>query len=708
MTTPFQTLKPFFEPRAVAVIGASRKPGTLGYMFLKTLQAFHFQGTIYVVHPGGDPILNLPTVPSVTELPHTPDLAIIMVRKERVAQVLTQCGEKGIPAVIIITAGFRETGDEGRRQEEQLVAIARQYGIRLMGPNCMGLFNTDPTIQLNASFSPVPPLTGNVSFISQSGALAVAVLETARQAGMGLAKMASVGNKADLTDLDFLAYLGADSHTRTIMIYQESLENPRQFLQLARQISPKKPIVVLKGGKSEGASRAAASHTGALATPAAVVEGLYQQAGIMSAQNVEDFIYSSLALSRWKRLPGRRIAVVTNAGGPGILTVDALEAEGLPVPPFSTQLQQQLAQVLPAEAAIGNPVDMIASATEQTYQTVTEILLRSQEVDGILIVIVRPPVNTTARDIAMALTSIVQSTEIPVGVVLLQAWNSPEAGIAEFAAAGIPVFPSPEIAARTLKQVVAFARRRSILIGSTKTQYPQLPEQFRSRFSPEVKNCQGFLSPDLALQLIETAGIPTAPWRVASSLEEAQHLLDVLHPPVVLKLISKTIIHKSDVGGVRLNIVTPQQVATAWQELSQIAGGQFKVLVQRQVFGKRELIIGANRDAIFGPTIMLGIGGIFVELFKQVAFRLLPLSHAEAEQFLEDFPGKQLLGNLRGMKAVDRKGLIQNLLSVSAIMEHFPQIQSLDINPLIISDDGQTIQAVDVRIACGEPFLEKQ
>ncbi len=710
MTTPSHFLKPFFEPKSVAVIGASRKPGSLGYMFLKTLLDFHFQGTIYPVHPSGDPILGIPTYPSLNELPTTPDLAVIMVRRDLVAEVLTACGEQGVLSVIIITAGFREVGEEGRRLEEQLVSIARQYGIRFLGPNCMGLFNTDPAVQLNASFSPIQPLTGSISFISQSGALAVAVLETARRAYMGFAKMVSVGNKADLTDLDFLDYLRTDPQTQVIMMYQEGVESPRQFFQLARQITPTKPIVVLKGGKSESASRAASSHTGALATPTALVEGLYQQAGIISATGYDDFIFTAMALSRWKHLNGKRIGVVTNAGGPGILTVDALEQAGLEIPPFSSDLQNRLAALLPPEAAVGNPVDMIASATEVTYREVVAHLQQSPEVDAILVVIVRPPVQTTVQDIARELGTIAAQSPKPLGVVVLADWQAETSGLPEFQAAGIPVFPSPEVAAQTFRQVSWYFSIRSHLQSSVPTvaSTETASTPWRDQLLPLVPPQNGWLPADVAFRFLETAGIPVPAWGVASSLEEARQLLPTMPRPVVMKILSPQVVHKSDSGGVVLNIHTPEQVAQTWHQFTQLSRADFQVLLQEQVSGKRELIIGAHRDPAFGPTLMVGLGGIFVEVLQQVTFRLLPLSRGEAHQLLQDLPGKPLLGAVRGMRAVDEEALVNILLAVSRLMVTFPEITSLDINPLILSDDGQHLMAVDVRMEWQSPSTEGQ
>ncbi len=704
MTTPYLSLKAFFEPRSIAIIGASRKPGSLGHMFLKAVLDYSFTGKIYPVHPSGEVILGVPSFPSVAELPEVPDLAVIMVRRDLVRDALIQCGEKGIRHVIIITAGFREVGEDGKKMEAELVRIAREYGIRFMGPNCMGLFNTHPQYRLNASFSPTQPLPGAISFVSQSGALAVAVLETANRAHMGFAKMVSVGNKADLTELDFLEYLGQDPESRVIMLYQEGLDDPRRFLTLARHITPEKPVVVLKGGRSESASRAAASHTGALATPTAIVQGMYRQAGIIEATGYEDFVFTAQAMAYWPPFSGKRIAVITNAGGPGILAVDALARAGLHIPAFSPQLQNRLRQLLPPEAAVGNPVDMIASATETTYAAVVEAVLQSGEADALLIVIVRPPVNTTGRKIADALKPLFQRNPLPAGIVLLQEWDA-DAGISVFHDGNLPVFPSPEVAAQAFQQAAEYyAWRKTVEVQteSPSRPSPSLPVS-NETLVRDADPRSGVVAPERVLDLFQHAGLPLAPYQIVTQLADAQAFQAEGHTPVVLKLLAREISHKSDVGGVQLNIDTPQKLQAAWEHLARIhqehrISSPLKVLIQQQVTGQREMILGLQREPGFGPVMMIGWGGILVEVLRQVVFRVWPFTTAEAMRMVEELPAAELLQGVRGMGSVAMDKLANLILRMGEMGAAYPSVASLEVNPLIISDDGQHLWIVDARM----------
>jgi len=704
MTTPSPSLELFFEPRSIAIIGASRKPGSLGNMFLKAVLDFGFTGNIYPVHPSGEAILGVPSFPSIAELPEVPDLAVIMVRRDLVQDALKQCGEKGIRQVIIITAGFREVGEAGKKLEDELVRTARQYGIRFIGPNCMGLFNTHPQYRLNASFSPTQPLPGAISFVSQSGALAVAVLETANRARMGFAKMVSVGNKADLTELDFLDYLGKDPHSGVIMLYQEGLDTPRRFLTLVRHITPEKPVVVLKGGRSESASRAAASHTGALATPTAIVQGMYRQAGIIEATGYEDFVFTAQAMAYWPPFSGKRIAVVTNAGGPGILTVDALARVGLHIPTFSPQLQNQLRQLLPAEAAMGNPVDMIASATETTYAAVVETIMQSGEADALLIVIVRPPVNTTGQRIARALNPLLQDNPLPVGVVLLQDWDE-AGGISEFHQGNMPVFPSPDVAAQAFRHAADYFSWKKQAVSSPQTGMPALPSLPvpNDTLLSEADSRSGVVPPERVLEIFQQVGFPLTPYQIVTQLAEAQAFLAAGHTPVVLKLLAREMPHKSDVGGVQLYIDTPQKLQAAWEHLARIhrehrISSPLKVLIQQQVTGQREMILGLHREPGFGPVMMIGWGGILVEVLRQVAFRVWPFSADEALRMVEELPAVELLHGIRGMGRVAMKKLADIILRMGQLGAAYSSVESLEVNPLIISDDGQQLWIVDARM----------
>ncbi|NOX38846.1 MAG: CoA-binding protein [Calditrichaeota bacterium] len=692
----------FFQPRSLVIFGVSRKPGSLGHMFLRAVMDFGYQGAIYLIHPTADQIEGIACHRSLDTLPETPDLAVIMVRKEQVAEILESCGKKGIHLAVIITAGFRETGEAGRRREMELLEIAYKYGIRFIGPNCMGFFNTHPEIRLNASFSPTQPIPGNVAFLSQSGALAVAIMELAISLRLGFSKFVSLGNKADLTETDFLPYLLEDADSRVVMLYQEGLDRPDRFREGLYRLCRRKPVLVLKSGRSQSAARAAVSHTGALAGSTRAVDALFRQCGAISLERVQEFVETALAFSLAPLPRGPRVGVVTNAGGPGILTVDALERVGLQVRPFQESTRQRLRQLLPEEAAVENPVDMIASATQETYRETLKIVLEDESVDAVVVVIVRPPVSTTPEQIAREFQQLIgKDHEKPVMIVLM-AHRDEHSGVEIFHSLNMPVFSHPDGAAWALASMWEYARWKSlpeeemVTLSVDRDQAQHILEQ--AELSP-----RGFLAEQQAWKLLELYGFPVPRFAIVRDLEEVLDIFRTWHCPLVLKLLSPQIVHKSDVGAVRVNLQTESDIRQAWDQLQELqeklaASTSAVCLVQEWISGSRELIAGVQKDAQLGHMIMVGLGGVLVETLEEVAFRLAPLTPRDAREMIRETRLRTWLKRTRHLEAMEESRLVDILLRLSQLVVDFPGITSLDLNPIILSDDGRRLTVVDVRM----------
>lgn len=696
-------LSAFFEPRSIAIIGASRKVGSLGYNFFHNLIQYGYSGKLYPVNPRAEEIDGVPCYPSVNALPEAPDVAVILVPREVAIPTAEACGKKGIKHLILITAGFREVGEEGARLEGELLRILRKYGMRLIGPNCMGIINTDPQVHMNASFSPTEPYPGNVAFISQSGALGVAVLEMARAMRLGFSIFLSEGNKADLKDADFLQYLENHSRTGVLTLYLESIEDVGRFRNICTGLGRKKPIIAVKAGRSSSGARAASSHTGALASPDAATDALFKQCGIIRAQTIQELFEYALAFSHQKLPAGNRVAVMTNAGGPSILATDAIEHFGLTMAYLTEHTRKKLRTFLPDEAAVDNPVDMIASATEETYRQTLETLLQDPQVDAILVIIVRPPVNTTPRLIARQFREVLNPDSSKPVFVVLMAQPDESCGLEIYQELKLPVFPYPESAARSMARMVAYRER----LQSPEGRFPKMVvDRARAKAifaAPEISS-SGYLSTLQAFELLKCYGFPVAEVRLAKALQEAEALFRRFTPPVVLKIESTAIVHKSDLGGVKTNIGNTRQLRQAFREIMASAWKVTEpahiqgVLLQEMVPGDVEVALGMRRDPNYGPIIMFGLGGILVELLKDVSFRIAPLTDRDAREMLAEIRGYPVLKGVRGKAGLDEDILVDALLRLSQLALNFPKIQEMDINPFILAPEAEKCKIVDVRV----------
>jgi acetyl coenzyme A synthetase (ADP forming)-like protein len=701
------SLRPFFKPQAVAVIGASRDPNSIGYRIVDALVRSEFRGPIYPINPKADQIAAHRAYPDVRDVPQEVDLAVIAVPRDVVPNVIEDCAFKGIRALVIITAGFAEVGQVGRKLQNIIAAQVRGHGMRMIGPNCMGLINTDPEVRLNASFSPVVPPPGRVAMSSQSGALGLAILSAAKRLQLGLGYFVSVGNKADVSGNDLLEYWEDDAHIAVILLYLESFGNPRRFSRIARRVSRRKPIVALKAGRTAAGGRAAGSHTAALAGSDVAVDALFQQTGVIRAETLEQMFDLAVALGTQPLPRGRRVAIITNAGGPGILCADACEADGLAVPELSKELKAQLAVFLPAAASLGNPVDMIASAGPEHYRQTTELVLASGEVDCLVIIYIPVGLNEPEA-ISAAIGQGVGAARKKGGEnkPVLACMMSDEAKEQlDLNDEKVPCFAYPEAAAHVLGKAVSYAEWRARPAGMI-LDFDDLDHARAREICRQAKGSRGsgWLSTAETRALLKTAALPIPPSGVAETADEAVNIAKEIGFPVAVKLASHQLVHKTEIGGIFLNLRDEATVRLAFDQIrdrlarDQQLAAMEGVLVQPMVAGGVEVMVGMTEDPSFGPLIAFGLGGIHVEILGDVCFRVTPLTDRDAREMVESIRGYRLLQGYRGHPAADIEALQEILLRISRLVEEVPEIQELDLNPIFALPPGQGCRIVDARI----------
>ncbi|HUL71824.1 MAG TPA: GNAT family N-acetyltransferase [Vicinamibacterales bacterium] len=690
------SMRGFFEPRAVAIIGASREPGKIGSEILSNLTGAGFTGPIYPIHPAAGRLGGLQAYRRVVDVPGPVDLAVIVVPAAAVAGVVDDCLAKGVKAIVVISAGFAETGAAGRALEATLVENVRAAGVRMVGPNCMGLINTNPAVRLNATFSPVYPPAGHVAMSTQSGALGLAILDYARRLDLGISTFVSVGNKADVSSNDLIQYWLEDDRTRVILLYLESFGNPRKFSQIARRVAREKPIVAVKSGRSAAGARAASSHTGALATSDAIVDALFRQAGVIRTNTLEELFDVAILVAHQPVPRGRRVAILTNAGGPGILAADACEAQGLALPRLGDRTVAALTSFLPPAAAVGNPVDMIASASADDYGRTLAAVLADDAVDSALVIFI-PPLVTKADDVARAIKA--SAAAVP-GKPVLGIFMSADQGSAMLSP--IPCFAFPEAAAVALARAAAYGEWLATPPGAVPS-FPDLDTRaLRAIVSGAVARGGGWLTPSEAQSLITAAGVPAAASRVAAGEDEAVRAAEAIGFPVVLKAIGPAILHKTEMDAVRLGVADAAAVRGVWRDFTARLGASMTgVLVQEMVRSGVEMLVGATEDPVFGPVIACATGGVLSELLGDAEFRLHPLTERDAASMVSSLRGAALLRGYRGAPAADEAALRDALLRISALIGECPEIQEMDINPLAVLPQG--VKAIDVRVRVARP-----
>ena len=698
-------LDPILKPKTIAVIGASRSRYTIGHEILANLISRGFTGAVYPVNPHAHAIHSVRAYPSIGAVPEPVDLAIIVVPKQAVIPAAEECGQNGVKGLVVISAGFREVGAEGAERERELVKVIRRYGMRMIGPNCMGVLNANPEFSMNATFAPSWPPFGRLAFVSQSGAMGLSVLDYASEYGIGISQFVSMGNKPDVSGNDLLLQWEHDDTVDTILMYVENFGNPRNFLEIATRISKHKPIIVVKSGRSAVGAQAASSHTGALAASDTAVDALMHQAGVIRAGSVEEVFDIAMAFSGQPLPKSRRTAVMTNSGGPGILAADALVMNGLELPRLQPETLEQLRPHFPAEASIGNPLDMIASAKPSGYRAALDALLSDPNIDSAMAIFV-PPLGIKQADVAEAIAEIgLIHKDKPVLGVLMGREGLPQ-GKAELHEVGIPAYIFPESAARALATLCRYREWKERPPLETPV-YSVDAARARAILDRAVTAGLSKLSEIDTLDIFDAYGIPVAPARLASSAQQAAAIAEELGYPVALKIVSPEIIHKTDVGGVVLGCDEAHEVREAFDQIvasvratspgATISG----VLVQRMVKGGRETIVGVTRDASFGPMVMFGLGGVLVEAVQDVLFRIAPLSQNDARDMVRGLRGFKILTGIRGQVPANLAALEEVLLRVSQLAVDNKEIRELDINPLLAFADGVT--AVDGRVMIAIP-----
>ncbi|MBI3356398.1 MAG: acetate--CoA ligase family protein [Nitrospirae bacterium] len=707
------SLKPFFHPRSVAVIGASRDPQSIGYRLLESLQASRFAGTIIPVNPNAPEIAGLQVIPSLALVSSPVDLAIIAVPPNAVLTVIDDCAAKQVTAAILITAGFAETGGSGTLLEQQLREKVRQHGIRLIGPNCFGLMNLDPAVRLNATYTPIFPPAGRVAIASESGGLGLAVVTAASRLNLGLSSFVSVGNHTDVTVNDLLEYWEQDQTTDVILLYLETIVDPHRFRQIAERVGRKKPIVILKAGRTQAGQSAAGSHTAALATNETAVDALFTQCGVIRTKTLEEFLALATGLSSQRLPQGRRVGILTNSGGPGVVCADGCAAEGLTVPELSKQTQSELARFLPPTAALRNPVDVIGFASEDQHARAVETMLKADEIDALIIVHVSvrardngPVAAGIARGISAARKTI--GRDKPVYICWMAEGDLERAFVVD--GETIPTYPHPEIPARIINRAVAYDAWRRQPTG----QAPRYSDVDLSKVNSICANAlsergTGWLTTEETHALLAAMKLPLVKGSVATSADDAVKLAGKMGFPVAVKLASHKILHKTEIGAVRLNLVDEKAVRDAFEKIRSRLARDHKseamegVLVQPMLSGGIEVMVGMTRDPLFGPLLAFGLGGIHVEILGDVQFRVAPLTDRDAAEMVRGIKGYRLLTGYRGQPAADVKALEAVLLRISQLVEEIPEISELDLNPIFALPTGQGCKIVDARIRIEPP-----
>ena len=695
-------------PRSVALIGASRKRETVGGVLFHNLLQDGFVGPVYPVNPTSQVVQSVHAYKDIRDVPDEVDLAILAVPAEHAVRALEECGQKGVRAAVTISAGFKEIGGIGAQREKELVATAERYGMRLLGPNCLGLLNTSPHVRLNATFAGSFPKPGPVSFASQSGALGAVVLQLAARRNIGFASFVSLGNKCDVSGNDLLEHWEHDERTRVILLYLESFGNPRRFTQIARRVARTKPIVAVKSGRSQAGQRAAASHTGALAGTDIAVDALLRQAGVIRVDTTEELFDTAMLLAFQPLPKGRRIGIITNAGGPGILASDACESYGLEIPSLAAKTIASLEAFLPIEASLRNPVDMIASATPEHYGQAVAALQRDPSIDALLVIFV-PPLMVDTRDVARAIARASTTGTKPVISCYMGThglpdglWSKGEVPVR------IPSYRFPESAVRALHRAASYAE----WLRTADSPVPEVRVDI-GLASATVEACRDALSAENepvwldasdVPRLLSAYGIQTPESAVATSPEHAAQVATDLGYPVALKVVSDRIIHKTDVGGVILDRRDSEEVRRGFDAIVAKARARgFEdsvqgVLVQRYLSEGLEAVVGTTLDPAFGPLVMFGLGGAYVELVRDVVFRLHPLSEHDIDSMIREVRAYRLLEGYRGKPPGDIPSLRDLLSRVSQMVSDLPELIEMDLNPVKILAPGRGCVAVDARI----------
>jgi acetate---CoA ligase (ADP-forming) len=690
-----EQLELFFHPRGVAVIGASSNPDKLSHGVVRNLKEHGYPGEIYPVNPKGGEILGLTVYPDISEVPDPLDLAVIMIRAQWVPDALRACGERGLETVIVVTGGFKEVGEAGAELEQSLGKIAADYGMRLIGPNCVGVMDTH--VPIDTTFISQMPEPGAIGFASHSGAIVGGTIDWAIQQGVGYSRIISLGNQVDVNIAEGAQMLANDPHTRVINLYAEGIPNGRDFVETAAAIGREKPIVITKAGRTAAGTRAVASHTGALAGAGQAYAAACHRAGVLMANSLQEQNDIAVALANQPLPQGDRVAIVTNAGGPAALSADALDDHGLRLADLTEETMDALKAVTPHGTQLGNPVDMLGGPRAEMYEQTLRILQNDPGVDMILAIFV-PQAITPVNDVARHIIAGAEAGEKPVVACLVGGVSIPEA-VKILHAGSVPCYQDPNRAAEALAGLWAYKQLQA-RPDLTPTPVADVDRAQAQALLAKAwaSNGAGFVSAETSAQVAATYGIQVPFSDVATSADAAVALAERAGYPVVAKLIAPGVVHKADVGGIALDLQDADAVRAAFERM--VGDDETRaVMIQQMAPEGREVILGAQRDPQFGPLLMFGMGGIYVEVLKDVAFRLAPLCKRDAREMVAETAAGQLLEGVRGEAPGDLDAVIETLRRVGQLVADFPCIRELDINPLIVGEAGTGAWAVDVRMA---------
>lgn len=688
-----------FRPNSVAVIGASTRKGTIGRETLHNILMAEFHGKVFPVNPKAPVIHSIKAYSTILDVPDPVDLAIIIVPKEFVKDVVARCGEKGVKGVIVISAGFSEVGPEGKKRELEVLQEVRKYGMRMIGPNCFGIVNTNPEINLNATFGKVFPKRGRIAFITQSGAMGEAIMNHASDLNIGFSIVASIGNKADMSSNDILDYLRDDPDTDIILLYLENFGNPRNFIRIAGELSRTKPMVAVKSGRTSLGAKAASSHTGALGGSEMAVDALFEQTGVMRVETVQELFDVAAALTNQPIPKGNRVVVITNAGGPGILATDALVKNGMEMPALSSGSIKKLKESISAEASFSNPMDMVAGAGPTEFHLTLDVLKKDKNFDTIIPIYV-PLALINPMEVAEKIYDAVKDSQKTVLASFMGSGEGSQA-ITYLRDHKIPVYNYPEPIAKTLETIGRYAnwlKKPKGKIRKFEVDSENVSQIIETAKKSKLKAIIG----NDAIKILESYGIPAVNYEFADSPESAVKTASKIGYPVVMKINTPFLLHKTEAGGVLVDLRTDKEIrdgfTTLQSRINSVKGKEkFSVSIQKMVQGGVETVIGMTTDPKFGPIIMFGLGGIFVEIMKDVSFRIFPLTSQNAKEMIRALKSYPLLTGFRGAKPVDLATVEETLLRISQLVGDFDSISELDINPFIAGATPNACKAVDAR-----------
>jgi acetyl coenzyme A synthetase (ADP forming)-like protein len=691
----------FFYPKSIAIIGASSKQSTLSYELVNNMINFGYQGKLFPVNPKADFVHSIKSYHSLTEIKDPVDLAIIMLPRDLVLSTIDECAKKKIKAVVVITAGFKEVGGEGAELERQLVEKIKKYKIRLVGPNCMGIINTHPSVRLNGTFVLGTPVQGGIGFVSQSGALGAAVLKTVQQNDIGLSQFISIGNKADVSGNVVIDFWRNNPDVKVITIYLESFGNPKKFLQITREITKSKPVIVIKSARTAAGMKAASSHTGALATADTVVNAFLEQGGVMRVNTIDEMFNLAKAFDRGILPEGNKLGILTNAGGPAILAVDESERAGLKIPELTAHTQQKLREFAPIEASVFNPVDLLPAATAVMYEKATRLMLADKNIDS-LIVILGPPLMYDTVEIAHSICMGAKSSKKTCMVVLMSQ-DDIIPRLREIDPEHPPLFRFPEDAARAIGEMLHHKMWRAIPIGNYK-HFTAKKKIVRDILKSQKKNGEFYLDFMDVYAILNAYDLPMLKSCVAKDIPESTCCANKLGYPVVIKAVGKELIHKTEIGGVVIDIHNDDELAAAENKIisslkaKRIESKLEGFLIQPYMRGGVETIMGVFKNNKAGHLVMFGLGGVMVEVIKDVRFKLLPITDVEANMLVKSIQSYKLLTGVRGNPPVDLEYIEENLLRLSQLVEDFPEFTEIDFNPFVFAPEKEKCKILDARM----------